>query len=106
MRLDIPNDFDVAPLIAAIHEAAEKQGHAVVGEWHPNDVILAFKPRAVPADDRASWLGKRLDAALNFDLFPVDARQVWGEDAQGTAKVVSIMSRRAARGQSTPPCAA
>ena len=105
MRLDLPNSFDVAPLVSALHDVAESQGHHVYGEWRDNELVLVFKPRPTStASERIRALGEKVDSALSFELLPSTETHESSQDAH--PKVVSILDRRMARGRSAPPSAA
>lgn len=100
MRLEIPDTFDLAPLLTAIHQVAAQQQHYVSGEWCINETVLTFRPRPQTQAERIAALGRKIDDELNFDLFPVETSHDAGP------KVVSINQARAVRGGITPPRAA
>lgn len=44
MRLEIPDDFDVAPLIDALNQVAATQGHRVTGSHDGRGVVFTLLP--------------------------------------------------------------
>jgi hypothetical protein len=115
MRLEIPDTFDLAPLLTAIHQVAAQQQHYVSGEWCINDTVFTFRPRPQTQAERIAALGRKIDDELNFDLFPVETSRAAQRTSPGLVvieqqptetKVVSINQARAARGGCTPPRAA
>lgn len=115
MRLEIPDTFDLQPLLTAMHEIAAEQKHYVSGEWRLNETVFTFKARPQTDADRIAALGQKIDRALNFDLFPVETSRAEQQTSPGLVviaqqptetKVVSINQARAARGGTTPPRAA
>lgn len=114
MRLDLPDSFDVAALMAAIHDVADQQGHQVHGGWDKGAAVLTFRPKSRTARERIAALGARVDAALNFELVPSCQQIVWEEASPSLTTIESVelhpnvvpITRKRAHGGGMPPSAA
>lgn len=44
MRIEIPDDFELSPLIVAIARCAAQQGHVMHGEFRGQETIFVLRP--------------------------------------------------------------
>lgn len=114
MRLEIPDGFDIGPLMHVIALEAARQHHQISGEVLNGEAALVFKPhlrtvRQLPLSEHVTRIGQQLDAALNFELLEGPARtQTWQQttgrgwellraiDQAAHPKVVHIFHRKRA----------
>lgn len=94
MRIEIPDGFDIGPLLRAIAHEVHAQQYRVIGEVRAGEYTLIVKPHqqidaAALSEGRAIWQQTRPGLVL------------LGQDEH--PKVIPINHRRATRGGSTPP---
>lgn len=80
MRIELPDAFDVAPLIEAFNQVAAAQGHRVTGSHDGRGVVFTFQPdplahvSAVTSrweTPRPMWAGVPVVEHVNAKVVPI-----------------------------------